>query len=160
ARSARRRGAPAPRARVGASATRARPDGRRERPRPLRTPGDLEQVLRVLDALLEHPAVGPRFAALDLLELGLCLLELAARVGHVRLRSSARWLRLGLLFLLRSRLLALALRHRHVDRADHVESLLGQLVVLAVEDLAEALDRVLELDVLAGGARELLGDEV
>jgi hypothetical protein len=48
---------------------------------------------------------------------------------------------------------------RALDRADHVEGLLGQLVVLAVEDLAEAADRVLELHVLAGRAGELLGDE-
>src|ERR671930_361961 len=54
----------------------------------------------------------------------------------------------------------LGLLDRLLDRADHVEGLLGQVVVLAVEDLAEALDRVLELHVLAGGAGELLGDEV
>src|ERR671910_888082 len=47
-----------------------------------------------------------------------------------------------------------------LDRPDHVERLLGQLVVLAVEDLLEAFDRVLELHVLAGCPRELLRDEV
>src|SRR5918995_2224515 len=47
-----------------------------------------------------------------------------------------------------------------LDRPDHVERLLGQLVVLAVEDLLEAFDRVLELHILAGCPRELLRDEV
>src|SRR5438067_2423803 len=55
---------------------------------------------------------------------------------------------------------ALRLLDRLLDRPDHVEGLLGQLVVLAVEDLLEALDRVLELHVLAGRAGELLGHEV
>src|SRR6266496_2472727 len=52
------------------------------------------------------------------------------------------------------------LLNRALDRADHVEGLLGQLVVLAPDDLLEAADRVLELHVFAGRARELLGDEV
>src|SRR5215217_9371768 len=47
-----------------------------------------------------------------------------------------------------------------LDRPDHVEGLLGQIVVLALDDLAEAPDRVLELDVAAFLAGELLGDEV
>src|SRR5437763_1108236 len=55
---------------------------------------------------------------------------------------------------------ALRLLDRLLDRPDHVEGLLGQVVVLAVEDLREALDLVLELHVLAGRAGELLGDEV
>ena len=49
---------------------------------------------------------------------------------------------------------------RVLDRADHVEGGLGELVVLAVDDRPEARDRVLELHVLARSARELLGDEV
>src|SRR5438445_13347522 len=49
---------------------------------------------------------------------------------------------------------------RALDRADHVEGLLGQLVVEPFEDLVEAADRVLELHVLPGRAGELLGDEV
>src|SRR5262245_28335098 len=49
---------------------------------------------------------------------------------------------------------------RVVDRADHVERRLREVVVLAVDDRAEAPDRVLELHVLPGGPRELLGDEV
>src|SRR5919202_326152 len=57
-----------------------------------------------------------------------------------------------------ARLLA-CLRNGVVDRADHVEGLLGQVVVLAVEDLGEAADRVLELDVLPGLAGERLGHE-
>src|SRR2546423_4819705 len=47
-----------------------------------------------------------------------------------------------------------------LDGAHHVERLLRQVVVPAVEDLGEAADRVLELHVLAGRAGELLGDEV
>src|SRR5581483_8001818 len=47
-----------------------------------------------------------------------------------------------------------------LDRPDHVERLLRQLVVLALDDLAEPADRVLELHVLAGRAGELLRDEV
>src|SRR4029078_1044821 len=39
------------------------------------------------------------------------------------------------------------------------EGLLGELVVLAVEDLAEAANGLLELHVLAGPAGELLRDE-
>src|SRR5437588_3673880 len=49
---------------------------------------------------------------------------------------------------------------RLLDQADHVERLLRQVVVLAVEDLGESPDRVLELHVLARRAGELLGDEV
>src|SRR4029077_21029432 len=51
----------------------------------------------------------------------------------------------------------LGLVHRLADVADHVEGLLRQLVVLAVDDLAEALDRVGELHVTARLPRELLG---
>jgi hypothetical protein len=46
-----------------------------------------------------------------------------------------------------------------LDRADHVERLLGQRVVLAVDDLLKALDGVGDRHVLAGQAGELLGDE-
>src|SRR2546427_3688698 len=52
----------------------------------------------------------------------------------------------------------LGLVHRLAAVADHVEGLLGQLVVLAVDDFAEALDGVGELDVPPGRAGELLGD--
>src|SRR5205823_8048642 len=60
----------------------------------------------------------------------------------------------GLLFLFLLRRLALAgqplsLLDCLLDRADHVERLLGQIVVLALDDLLEALDRVLGLHVLA-----------
>src|SRR5581483_4468033 len=54
----------------------------------------------------------------------------------------------------------LGLLDRLLDRPDHVEGGLGQVVVLAGDDLLEAGDRVLELDVLARRPRELLGDEV
>src|SRR3977135_4190622 len=43
-----------------------------------------------------------------------------------------------------------------LDRADHVERLLGQGVALAVDDHLEALDGVLERDVLAWRAGEVL----
>src|SRR5687768_15483599 len=45
-----------------------------------------------------------------------------------------------------------------VDAALHVERLLGDLVVFAVDDLPEAANRVREFDVLALEAGELLGD--
>ena len=51
-----------------------------------------------------------------------------------------------------------ALEH-FLDRALHVESLLGDVVVLAVADFLEALDRVDQLHVLALEAGELLGHE-
>ena len=47
----------------------------------------------------------------------------------------------------------LAALDRALDRADHVERLLRQLVVLALDDLLEAADRVLELHVLARACR-------
>src|ERR1700710_2894079 len=46
-----------------------------------------------------------------------------------------------------------------VDRALHVEGALGEVVVLAVEDLAEAADGLGDRHVLAGAAGELFGDE-
>src|SRR5260221_1176911 len=59
----------------------------------------------------------------------------------------------------------LPLRHlvrfgqRLFDRANHVEGLLGDGVVLAVHDLLEALDRLRDGHVLAGETCELLRDE-
>ena len=49
-----------------------------------------------------------------------------------------------------------ALARAFVDRADHVERLLRHVVVLAVEDLLEALDRLRDRHVLARQAGELL----
>src|SRR5713226_8927532 len=46
------------------------------------------------------------------------------------------------------------------DGAHHVESLLGEVVVLALEDLGEAAHRVFDLHVLALTSRETLRDEV
>src|SRR5260370_31333766 len=46
------------------------------------------------------------------------------------------------------------------DGAHHVESLLGEVVVLALEDLGEAAHRVFDLHVLAFTSRETLRDEV
>src|SRR5262245_14474635 len=48
---------------------------------------------------------------------------------------------------------------RFLDRADHVERLFGQLVAFAVDDHLEALDRVLERDVLALLPGEVLRHE-
>src|SRR5881296_2419288 len=48
---------------------------------------------------------------------------------------------------------------RLADVADHVDRLLGQLVVLAVDDFAEALDGVRELHIPPLSAGERLGDE-
>src|SRR5437588_11240958 len=64
-------------------------------------------------------------------------------------------------FLLFSRLggHAFSLLARLFDCADHVEGLLGQVVVLAVNDLLEAAYGVGDLDELAFEARELLRDE-
>src|SRR5204863_1712803 len=45
------------------------------------------------------------------------------------------------------------------DAADEEEGLLGQVVVLAIDDLAEAAHRLLAGNVLAGGVGEHLGDE-
>src|SRR5260370_4644953 len=54
----------------------------------------------------------------------------------------------------------LALRPRLFDGAHHVESLLAEVVVLALEDLGEAAHRVFDLHVLALTSRETLRDEV
>src|SRR3989442_1967036 len=51
----------------------------------------------------------------------------------------------------------LRLLHGLVDVADHVEGLLGQIVVLAVQELLEGADGVVDLHVLALEAGELLG---
>src|SRR5688572_17411643 len=48
----------------------------------------------------------------------------------------------------------LRLLDRFLDRADHVERLLGQVVVLTVHDRLEAADRVLERHVLSRTAGE------
>src|SRR5689334_17251425 len=53
----------------------------------------------------------------------------------------------------------LGLLDRHVDAADHVEGLLRQLVVLALGDLLEAANRLLQRHRLAGCPGEDLGDE-
>src|SRR5688572_165029 len=52
----------------------------------------------------------------------------------------------------------LRLLDRFLDAAYHVESLLGQVVVLARDDGLEAADRVLERDVLAGRSGEHFSD--
>src|SRR6185503_2033824 len=60
---------------------------------------------------------------------------------------------------LRRRLHLLGLGDHLVDAALEEERLLGHVVVLALEDLVEAADRVLELDVLAVAAGEHGADE-
>src|SRR5262245_13990341 len=50
----------------------------------------------------------------------------------------------------------LRLFERFLDRADHVEGLLGKLVAFPVDDHLEALDGVLERHILAGRAGEVL----
>src|SRR5687768_14234916 len=52
----------------------------------------------------------------------------------------------------------LRLLFRLLYGADHVERLFRHVVALAFEDLAEALDRVFDLDVFALQTRELLAD--
>src|SRR3712207_2445820 len=54
---------------------------------------------------------------------------------------------------------ALGLLAGLLDGADEVEGALGQVVVLAVDDLLEAADGLGDGHVLAGEARELLLDE-
>src|SRR5687768_17797197 len=57
------------------------------------------------------------------------------------------------------RLHAPAFFDRFLDRSDQIEGLLRQIVVLAVDDFLEALDRVGNLHVLAFDAGELLRHE-
>src|SRR5678816_1595981 len=52
----------------------------------------------------------------------------------------------------------LGLLERFLDRADHIEGLLGKRIALAAGDHLEAADRLLERDVLARAAGEDLGD--
>src|SRR5258706_12795664 len=52
----------------------------------------------------------------------------------------------------------LRLLERFLDRAHHVEGLLGQRIAFAVDDHVEPLDRVLERHVLSGRTGEHLGD--
>src|ERR1700737_2964743 len=51
-----------------------------------------------------------------------------------------------------------ALLARFLDRPHHVESLLGKVVVLSLEDLRKAPHRIAHLHVLALAAREALRD--
>src|SRR5215510_9024871 len=48
----------------------------------------------------------------------------------------------------------LRLGNRFLDRADHVEGALRQIVIIPGDDAFEALDRVLEVDQGAGGPGE------
>src|SRR5436305_544426 len=122
-----------------------------EREDSLRAARDAELVLGVPDALLELPTVGRRFAAIPARGLGL-----ARVLADLGVLSLVRTLRPLVAFAAE----LASLFDGHLDRPDHVERLLRKVVVLAVDDLLEALDRVLELHVLAGRAGELLGDEV
>ena len=62
-------------------------------------------------------------------------------------------------FLRRFRRELLALLDRLFDGADHVEGLLGQMIVFAFAQTAETLDGVGEIDELAGRAGEDFGNE-
>src|SRR5947209_7369951 len=53
----------------------------------------------------------------------------------------------------------LRLRDGQLDRADHVERLLRQVVVLAVQDFAESAHRLLAGDIRPADAGEGFGDE-
>src|SRR5689334_23675499 len=57
---------------------------------------------------------------------------------------------------LRSRFHLLGILEDFVDCALHVERLLGHIIVLAFDDLLEAADCILNLDVTSPVARELL----
>src|SRR3546814_17510317 len=48
---------------------------------------------------------------------------------------------------------------RFVDAADHVEGSFGQLVIFAIDHRLEALDRIFQLDELAGDTGEHFGHE-
>src|SRR5678815_3357835 len=61
--------------------------------------------------------------------------------------------------LLGRRLHLLGLLQDLVDRPDEIEGLLGDVVVLAGDDLLEAADALGDLDVLPRDAGELLGHE-
>src|SRR5580693_7037623 len=52
----------------------------------------------------------------------------------------------------------LALLHRLIDRADHVEGGLGQVIVFALDQALEAADGVGQIDEHAGRAGEHFGD--
>src|SRR5713101_7676622 len=52
------------------------------------------------------------------------------------------------------------LRARLFDGADHVKSLLGEVIVLALQNLGEDLHRLADLDVLALAPCKALGNEV
>src|SRR3989344_3693503 len=54
---------------------------------------------------------------------------------------------------------SLGFLHGFVDGADHVESLFGQIVVVAFENLGKTLDGVFDGNVFAGRTSKLLGDE-
>src|SRR5205085_5322630 len=81
---------------------------------------------------------------------------LALRLVGLRLLAF-RWFRLWLGFL--GAAFAFRGLHRLIDRSHHIERLLRQVVMLAVENLAEAANRFLEGNVLARTVGEDLGDE-
>src|SRR5439155_25618561 len=111
--------------------------------------------------LIGHALFGPlaflcgglRFRLLRLVALRLLSLRLVA-LWLAILRLLRLWLRV---------LLAAAFTFRRlnglVDRAHHVEGLLGEVVVLAVEDFTEAADRFLQGHVFPGPVGEHLGNE-
>src|SRR4029453_14750601 len=72
--------------------------------------------------------------------------------------TTSTWIVWAMGYALRALLQRLRFLECFLDRADHVERLLGQRVALAVDDHLEALDRVLQRDDLARLAGKDLGD--
>src|SRR3954452_11126936 len=74
------------------------------------------------------------------------------------LKTSPSGVRTSTVNVVRATLVALGRAHDVVDRALEQEGRLGQVVVLAVQDLLEGADRLRDRDVRARRAGELLGD--
>src|SRR3954471_24936671 len=72
--------------------------------------------------------------------------------------TMSTWIFFAMLFLAPRALQRLGFLEGFLDRADHVEGLLGEVVALAVHDHVEALDRVLQRHVLARRAGEHFRD--
>src|SRR4029453_2911361 len=72
--------------------------------------------------------------------------------------TTSTWIVWAMGYALRALLQRLRFLECFLDRADHVERLLGQRVALAVDDHLEALDRVLQRNVLARRPGEHLGE--
>src|SRR3712207_2858274 len=129
---------------------------------PVRDPRDNQIRLTVVEHLLGryYPTeeLAPLLLVLALGQLALLAFLLFAVLGVVISVLGALFLLL-LLFFLFFAAHATSLLYDLVYVADHVERLLWQIVVLALDDLLEGADVVLHLHELALHARELLGHE-